>query len=337
MSLSFTLAVLVLIGIFVSLFILYLFSACPTELHELPDGSFKLPGWFGSRFATMNDFEQWWTANYFGCDLPVLTGSKKAGKTGKYVVLNKSEQGEQLYATTPINKVDDYEFSRIFGYEKDGRMEIPRQNFNLILQNRSFDWTNQPLSSNERTAKASVEGFISSGESGESGKSEGVQRYREKISRVPQRTEEDEEVDRMIERIYKDDPDYAPIVTRIGPNHWEVNELKPRIKFAEVTDDNLDDNRVVDTSDDHVKIGFKYPNYENEIDPYFPTGDLPWENTRDGQDSRERGVGRGRERQGSKVKDPFAGPVPNMERMFGPTFDHKNWIVQPFQPIHPIQ
>ena len=63
----------------------------------------------------------------------------------------------------------------------------------------------------------------------------------------------------------------------------------------------------LDTANDAVDIKFRYREnkvVEEAIDPYFP----------DSWATPER-----------QSKDPFYGPVPNMERMFGPTFDHKEW------------
>jgi hypothetical protein len=109
----------------------------------------------------------------------------------------------------------------------------------------------------------------------------------------------------MVAKSYENDPNYEPVVTKVGPHQWEVNELKPRRRHG-VVDEKVDE-RVVNTDNDAVDVQFKYREnkiVEDAIDPYFPES---W-----GQNER-------------KSSDPYYGPVPNMERMFGPTFDHKEW------------
>jgi hypothetical protein len=293
---------------------------CAKQLYQLPSGGYKLQD--GPSFITMNEFEVWWSTHGNGCPLPVLTGHPKAQRS----VMEPTDSGwsdglpyEETYAKTPINKVDDYEFSRIFGYEKNGRMVVPPQNFNLILTQRTFDWPDKPMTSDERKGKymGMVEGFTADGHLQDHDARATVARYGEKTGLTQnallescKMDRENREVDKMVEELYKTDPDYEPVITRVGPNNWEVNELKPKRKFAP---EDPADNRVVDTSDPEVDVRFRYrpegPGYENAVDPYYPaSGWMPSKGTRG---------------------DPYAGPVPNMERMFGPTFDHTDWIVKP--------
>jgi hypothetical protein len=301
-------------------------TTCPTKLYQLPSGGYQLEN--GPSFITMNEFELWWSSHGNGCPLPVLTGERLTTRPQRSVMeTTEWSDGlpyEETYAKTPIDKVDDYEFSRIFGYEKNGRMVVPPQNFNLILTERTFDWPDKPMTSDERKGKymGMMEGFTADGHLQDHDARATVARYGEKTARNTKAQEEqgciidreNREVDKMVEELYKSDPDYEPVITRVGPHNWEVNELKPKRKFAsDVTDPA--DNRVVDTSDPAVDVRFRYnaegPAYESSIDPYYPaSGWMP---------SKGKGT-RG---------DPYAGPVPNMERMFGPTFDHTDWIVKP--------
>jgi hypothetical protein len=109
----------------------------------------------------------------------------------------------------------------------------------------------------------------------------------------------EQDVTTMVQQIYQDDPDYEPVVTKVGANHWEVNELRPRQRQGEIAD------AVPDVIKKNVV--FTYQDPEKAIDPYFTTtGDLPYQSER-------------------HTKDPWYGPVPGMERMFGPTFDHVKW------------
>lgn len=198
---------------------------------------------------------------------------------------------EQTFATTPINKVDDYEFSRVFGYERDGHMYIPRQNFNVLLEERTFDWADRPLSSDERRDKyrGLQEGFSTDGDL----KSQVIQ-YKPG------------EIAKLVEAAYDNDPHWEPVVTKVGANHWEVNELKQR----RVMDESKESQEVEEPV---VNIQYQYPDtsisesMKEAIDPFFTgLGDLPSDTTR-------------------YRRDPYYGPVPGMERMMGPTFDHKKW------------
>jgi hypothetical protein len=267
---------------------------CPTKLEKLPDGSYRSGN---QLFADMNDFQQWWHANFIHCPLPLLEG--------KRVVLRPENPREETYAKTPINKVDDYEFSRIFGYERNGRMVEPRQDYTKIITDRAFDWADLPLNTNERKGKYAGlrEGFTADGDL----RSEAVSRYGEtKGDHHCKSSKEEKEVDHMIKKAYSDDPNWIPVVTKVGANHWEVNELIPRRRHGEITETRHDD-RVVNTDDDSVEIGFRYREKEvseSAIDPYF--SGPPFNSV-------------------EQRMDPYDGPVPGMERMFGPTFDHKKW------------
>jgi hypothetical protein len=240
----------------------------------------------GQVFADMQAFQSWWRSAPRMCPLPLLKGSV---------------QQEQIHATTPIFKVDDYEFSRIFGYERGGRMEIPRQEYSLILNERTFDWPDKPLTSDERQAKyvGIREGFTAGGElkayvMAQPSPSDSIQQYSGK----------EQDVTTMVQQIYQSDPDYEPIVTKVGANHWEVNELRPRQRQGEIADAVPD--VIVDKGNTKTNVAFTYYGQET-IDPYFTTtGDLPYQSAR-------------------QSKDPWYGPVPGMERMFGPTLDHVNW------------
>jgi len=231
---------------------------------------------------------------------------------------------EQLYARTPINKVDDYEFSRIFGYQEGNRMIIPEQNFDLILNQRQFDWPNQPLLSDERSDKyrdlprSAIEGFAEGSGLKEIVLSEptpmeqaveAVSRYGERRQRVEEIdvaescavSREDREVAAMVAATYTD-PNFKPVVTRVGPHNWEVNELK---QLRAPSPEEVPYRNPY--AKDAVDIRFKYrqnADIESAIDPYFPVDQMPY---------------------GTNERNRFYGPVPGMERMFGPTRDTERW------------
>lgn len=242
-------------------------EGCPVELHRQGNGKLVLmPS--GQTFADMNEFQQWWhaSADARRCPIPLLTGSFETETAIRELGMSGAG-GEQLWATTPIYKADDYEFSRIFGVEKGGRMVVPRQNFNMILEQRAFDWPDKPLSSDERKGKymGLVEMFSADGALGK--RVPTVEDARARYGEQPEKGEDPDvecklsrearEVAKLVERAYASDPDYEPVVTKVGANHWEVAELKPRRRTAAPTPVVFDE-RVVNTANQAVDIKFKY-------------------------------------------------------------------------------
>lgn len=288
-------------------------AGCPTELHRREDGKLELKP-TGQIFGDMNSFQQWWAANYVStCPIPLLTGAREVGVL---VTEQPGPTGEETYAKTPIYKVDDYEFSRVFGFERNGRMVEPRENYNLILMGRQTDWVEKPLSSDERRDKYAglKEGFSAAGvltsttitrdPAKEAAARFGERRAGELDPDIQCKIDrEAREVAHMVARAYEDDPEWEPVVTKVGPHHWEVNELKPRARRGQIPTGPAVEERIVDTTNDAVDIRFRYREREvadTALDPYF--SGYP-----------------------SMTPDPYQGTVPGMERMFGPTLDRTRW------------
>lgn len=286
-------------------------AGCPVSLHRKEDGTLTLnPG--GQVFGDMNAFQQWWAANYAGssCPIPRLTGAREA------VVLRTEQPQEETYAKTPINKIDDYEFSRIFGYERDGRMVEPREDYNKILLARQTDWVEKPLSSDERRDKYAglKEGFTATGVLSSVPVAEPMRSVSEVAARFGEKRRpgvdpdvqckidrEAREVAEMVAEAYESDPDWEPVVTKVGPHHWEVAELKPRRRHGSPAP--VVEERIVDTNNDAVDVRFRYREKaitDAALDPYFSGYPSP-------------------------TTDPYQGTVPGMERMFGPTLDRVKW------------
>ena len=290
-----TIAILITVALVTSLIIWLSPSesaVCPKELRRNAYGEIRMfPE--GRTFPNMNAFQIWWNSSDLNkkCPIPILVGPKK--------------ETEQTYATTPINKVDDYEFSRVFG-RQEGDVMVVDQDYNKILLDRNTDWADRPITSDERKGsyRGLVEGFTAGGDlvseaSAQYGSVEVVEDSDCKLSR------EAKKVAHLVEKVYSEDKDYEPVVTQVGPNRWEVNELKPRYRKSEDTEPE----RVVDTRDEKVRVGYRFPDQEaldSATDPYFRNGG--WMDPREYKDG-----------------DPYRGVVPNMARMFGPTFDNQDW------------
>ena len=274
---------------------------CPKELRRNAHGEIKMyPE--GRSFIDMNAFQNWWYSVGLNtrCTIPVLVGPNKEKDIN--VSRKDGDHNEQTYAKTPINKIDDYELSRVFGVQQGNEMVI-NQNLDEILLARNTDWADRPISTDERKGsyRGLEEGFTAQGEAvAQYGAVEVTEDSDCKLSR------EAKKVARLVEKVYSEDVDYEPVVTQVGPNRWEVNELRPRGR----ADREQEPDRVVDTNNDAVKVSYRYPGQDAmdaATDPYFKNGG--WMDPRDYRDG----------------KDPYNGVVPNMARMFGPTFNTQDW------------
>lgn len=189
---------------------------------------------------------------------------------------NMKEQNGTPYATTPINKLDDYEFLRVFGLQQGDKMiPNPRENYNKILLDRQITKENfvNPTSVKELTTTYSLA----------AGNSSQCEDSKDK--------EKEKEIKRIVERIYEDDPDWEPIITRVGANRWEVTELKQKHRLL---------SRMEHPDVSSIQSNVSVQHTLKPIDPYFS------------------GIA-------SQTADPYQGTVPGMERMFAPTFDTTDW------------
>jgi hypothetical protein len=325
-------AVAILVFLAVAVVLAYMFwpstsSSCPTTLRRSMDGKYHLES-TGQVFDTMNEFEQYWFSSGLNasCPLPVLTGA-----TGEEVRLGRPVTdawndwpNEQTYAKTPIYKSDDYEFARVFGFMRDGHLDVPRENYNMILNERTYDWSELPLSSDQRRAKRveMVEGFSADGElraeevAAEALTREAAARFNEKQDHDDDKeckaTREEKQVARMVAKAYDNDPSFEPVVKKVGANHWEVVELKPRRRQGEV-EEIVPEQVLNPRGPDQVDIQFAYQSEADinaALDPfYYQMGKGPLPAT------------------AQQKIDPYYGPVPGMERMMPPTFDHKEWVI----------
>jgi len=322
---------------------------CPKEIHRKTEGSLVLhPS--GQTFQDMNAFQQWWNSSGLNrhCPIPRLTGAHEVP-----VLVNPDRPmrgAEETYAKTPINKVDDFEFARIYGVERGDEMVIPRQNFNMILSNRAFDDANKPISAESRkdSYRGVVEGFTATGdltsdaadrygssaseaaarfgETSSIGYTEAAARFGEVILDEPDKdckiSREEKKIAKMVAKAYENDPNFDPVVGKVGVNQWEVTELIPRRRGEE--QEVIVEEEILDPKREAVNIKFRYPGEEGQdrremIDPFFP----PSRPGAEGHWGRHRDD----EHKGSHraENDPYYGYVPGLERPFGPTFDHFSW------------
>jgi hypothetical protein len=164
--------------------------------------------------------------------------------------------GEQTYAKTPINSLDDYEYNRVFELESRPRMApLSKQIKDNLLGAMQLDWPTLPYSSDtkakleEQFVDARMQDVYREPKSGVFFKNmEGVEiappdedaaAAREaKILSAYQPTaitthvvdDEYERVAKVVAQQYSTDPDWEPVVEKRGPHQYAVTELRPRRK-----------------------------------------------------------------------------------------------------------
>lgn len=245
-------------------------------------------------------------------------------------VFTKQVEGEQTYAKTKIDKLDDYEYTRIFQNENSPRSELSRTTVNSLMNKNQFDWAKLPFNSQEKMDKETefistrVDNAFRDPKTGvffknmegmevnppdtdaiEEKEKNGLEGFK---SEEPEKllSHDTEEIAVMVQKMYENDPNWEPVVERIGEYEYRVSELRPKPKkerYAEARDEDMNVERAKEN-------GLITPSVEVEgsIDPYFDKqGVIDYGNDRFHQ-----------------YKD-FKQWTPGLERMFAPTLDTTNW------------
>jgi hypothetical protein len=235
-------------------------------------------------------------------------------------------EGEQTFAKTPINKLDDYEYTRIFQNENSPRGELSKTAVNSLMATRKFDWSQLPFNSEKRATEEDeflARPATSAPKSGVYFKDvEGgsvvppdadAAQIREKANLTAYKTAEPQQllehniddVASMVKKMYADDPNWEPVVEHVGNNEWRVSELRPKVrkeKYAEAQD------MTVERAKENGLVTAVVDVEGGRQDPYFDKqGVLDYSNDRFWE-----------------YKD-FKKWTPGLERMFAPTLDTTNW------------
>lgn len=248
-------------------------------------------------------------------------------------VLSTDFHNEMTSAQTPINKLDDYEYDRVDQVERGSRNTISTAAKNELMENRRLDWANLPFNSEYR---AEQEDTFTSGrmdsmhKDPESGvffnKMEGTdveppdveaQKLREqKILASYQPTavskhvvdSESEAVAKLVEAMYKDDPNWEPVISKVNENKWEVTELRPKPKKERWEDAKTQTLAMAEANGKAIPPPVIDINDRMRGDPYFD----------------KSGLG---DRDNNRFWDynDFRKWTPGLERMFAPTMDNKHW------------
>ena len=241
---------------------------------------------------------------------------------------------EETSAKTPIKKLDDYEYTRVFQNERGSRNVLSDETKNELLRSRVLDWANLPFNSEERAEKedAFVEDrmqtlyqdpksgvFFSNmeGRTLEPPDVEAAKEREQKILASYRPTDitkhvidgKVEAVAKLVHDEYKDNKDWEPVVRKTGENSFEVFELLPKRKKVEFEDEQTKTLAMAEAE------GIAQPTPTIDIDsrmrgdPYFD----------------KSGVGDQANNRFWNYKD-FNKWTPGLERMFAPTMDNRAWF-----------
>jgi hypothetical protein len=264
-----------------------------------------------------------------GAEPPVAANLQGPTRT----VLNTDLNGETTSANTKINKLDDYEYTRVFQSERGDRNSIDSQSKNQLIQNRRLDWANLPFNSETRAQEE--DSFIAGRmESGYREPKTGVffntiagdnimppdveaAKLREqKLLAAYKPTDitkhiidnETEAVANLVMKAYENDPNWEPVVTKVDENKWEVTELRPKPRKEKYADDKTAAAAMAEA--DTLAMPRPELQIDDRIrgDPYFDkTGVVDNDNKRFWN------------------YNDFRKWTPGLERMFAPTADEKAW------------
>ena len=322
-------------------------SVCPISAQRDPDGRIRVqPG--DKVFPTISDYVNYLSGLYAGgakCIPPAVKPNRSPvegilGGLGNGVespagVAMKSATNapvEMTSAKTPINKLDDYEYSRVFEVERGSRNALEQSVKNQLLENRVLDWANLPFNAEDR-AKEEDEFIAGRMESGYRDPKTGVFfKTMEGASVVPPDVEaaklreqkilaayrpteiskhvvdnETEAVAKLVMKAYESDPRWEPVVSKVGENKWEVTELRPKPRKERYADET-----VAASMADADKLLLPAPSLQIDDrmrdDPYFDKSGVI-----DNDNKRVWNY------------DDFRKWTPGLERMFAPTADNKAW------------
>jgi len=333
-------------------------NECPLSAQRKEDGKIHVEPQ-GVSFDTMGDYVIWLSSLSTAgeiCIPPYVKGPKEVdviqektssnhgdreiGKLKEPIsqqnvsgnVFTKQVEGEQTYAKTPINKMDDYEYTRIFQNENSPRGELSKTTVNSLMAKDQFDWSKLPF--NSETRASAEEEFIT-------GRKDDIDRdpktgvffknlqganilppdndaleMKEKHSLEPVKEataenliqHESDDIAEMVKKMYENDPNWEPVVERVGENEYRVSELRPKPKKEHYVDPRNDE-LSIERAKAGGLISAEVEVEGNSVDPYFDKkGVLDYSNDRFFEYS------------------DFRKWTPGLERMFAPTLDTTNWL-----------
>lgn len=317
-------------------------DSCPKEAVRTPDGKIKV----GDKlFSTMPEYVTYLSGLYAqgaSCIPPKVThhatpvdgmlgglgnGLAPPHSTGRNVLTNGEKE---MSATTPIEKLDDYEYTRVFQEEKGSRTPISKESTSQLLGSRVLDWATLPFNSETRAKQEDefVSGRMDSGfrepASGVFFKTMDLQppdsdaeREREQAVLAAYRPtdisehnvdSETQVVGKLVHEMYESDPNWEPVVTKINDYQWEVQELRPKQRKEKYEEERSRNLALAEEKGEIIPPPSVSIDDRLRADPYFD----------------KAGVG-DRDSNSFWKYDDFKKWTPGLERMFAPTFDNQKW------------
>lgn len=328
---------------------------CPIAATRTPDGKIMVqPG--NQVFGTIQDYVAYLSGLYSQgstCIPPMIKANKEpvdqilgglgvgapspsdvSRQGAAREVLDTDFHGEQTSAKTPIKKLDDYEYTRVYQSERNNRNEASVGTINQLMEGRRLDWANLPFNSEIHATAAdefvtgrlqdaykdpktgiffrNVEGgaLLPPDDQAEKDREAKVlATYRPTSVTEHIIDTKTQQVARLVNQVYESDPNWTPIVEKVDENNYKVVELipKPRKESYE------EDAKTITLAMAEEKGQMIPPpsiSIEDRMrgDPYFD----------------KTAVG---DRDNNRVwnyKD-FNKWTPGLERMFAPTMDNKEW------------
>jgi hypothetical protein len=336
---------------------------CPTSAKRNEQGKIVVePG--NMEFSTMKEYVAYLSNIYTkdesaGCVPPVVQGWRNDGSTpvpgilggqgngavpassvgkegpDRSVMMTNPTLGEQTSADSPINKLDDYEYSRIYELERAPRISpLQKETVNKLTSQHVLDWASLPFSSEKAAEEQKefiagrMEGGFRDPKSGAFFKNmegagvmppdqEALEAREKAILAAYKPTDiskhtvdsETEQVGKLVSKLYENDPAWEPVIEKTGENQWAVTELRPKPRKETWEDDTpsvaLAESQGLASANPVASIQI----YDRQMnDPAFD----------------KRGVS---DYDNNKFWDyaNFNKWTPGLERMFAPTADTKDW------------
>ena len=329
-------------------------GVCPVEARREPDGFIHVkPG--KHTFATMSEYVSYLSNLYaqgvqcippkvhMSKDVPLgifgglgngaITPSGTNRESAARVVLDTNSADNELSVKSPIDKLDDYEYTRVDESERVSRNAMKREVKSALIEQNRLDWANLPFNAE---ARAGAEDEFIAGRMQDMWKDpktgvffknlEGVDTQPPDEDAVQQREarilasyrptdltehkvdKETDAVAKLVNEIYAKDKNWEPVVSRTGENKWEVTELIPKARKERWEDDQaVSVAMATEKGMLQVKPQVDIMNRLQD-DPYFD----------------KSGVADSSNNRFWNYKD-FTKWTPGLERMFAPTSDNRQW------------
>ena len=327
---------------------------CPISAVRTLDGKIEIqPG--NKQFDTMKEYLEYLNTMYTNgslCIPPKVTAMREPvpgiigglgtntespasmnleGTTREVLNFESEEQG--TYARTPIDKLDDYEYTRVFENENSSRNSFSKLSENERISEHKLDWASLPFNSEVRAKEENefVAGRMESGFrdpdtgvffSNVDGKNvlppdmDSAKEREQKILSNYQPTDITEHVQddatktvaEIVNAAYKQDPNWEPVVTKVSEYQWEVTELRPKERKEKYEEDASKDLALAQERGETLPPPSLSIDDRLRGDPYFD----------------KSGVGDKDNGKFWKYND-FNKWTPGLERMFAPTLSTREW------------